>query len=178
MWTEPPGRKKREKVDELTVMMFAVPVPIKADPILTPPAPKWPGGNYWQPPIQSGLTFHKFIVVCLQRSSLLGHDGFEEASAEPTASASAGSLSHQCLSQPVSEFAEDKSAFHPRRLSHKRLSEARWAEKNLLGLSFCRLTKPSVFTGHVLFFCLFLFFIFLNIMWLKCPGFHYFPLGR
>lgn len=40
MWTEPPGRKKREKVDELTVMMFAVPVPIKADPILTPPAPK------------------------------------------------------------------------------------------------------------------------------------------
>lgn len=40
MWTEPPGRKKTEKVDELTVMMFAVPVSTRADPILTPPAPK------------------------------------------------------------------------------------------------------------------------------------------
>lgn len=130
--------------------------------IVSLPAPNWAGGNDSQPPVGSGLTFHKLIVVCLQRSRLLGHDGFKRAPAEPSAFASAASVLHHCLSQSLSGFAEDKSAFHPRRFSHKRLSVWAKVSPEEVGLT----VSPSADQTCSVFLW--------NAMWLKWPGLHYF----
>lgn len=65
-----------------------------------------------------------------------------------------------CLSQSVSGFAEDKSAFHPRRFSHKTLSVWAKVSPEEVGLTVCPSADQTC--------CFFLW----NIMWLKCPGFH------